>query len=75
MFSLRSQASYYWPSRPANRGEGTTPGSSVAHIAHSEGVTVVESYAMRDVETADAVDPLEGGIRLHKTLRQEESYA
>ena len=46
----------------------------MAHIAQPEGVTAVESYAMRDVEGSDAMRPQKGEIRLHKTLQQEETY-
>ena len=74
MFSLHSHTSRSSNSRPTIRGDQASPGSSVAHIAQPEGVTTVESYAMRDVEGSETMRPQKGEIRLHKTLQQEESY-
>lgn len=74
MFSLQSHNSRSSHSRSNIRGDQASWGSSVARIARPEGVTTVESYAMRDVEGSDAMRPQKGEIRLHKTLHQEESY-
>lgn len=74
MFSLHSHTSRSSNLRPTIRGDQASPGSSVANIAQPEGVTTVESYAIRDVEGSDAMIPQKGEIRLHKTLQQEESY-
>lgn len=74
LLSLHSHNSRFWPSRSTNRGDQTSPGSSVTHIARVEGVAIVESHAMKDVEASEAMRPQNGGIGLHKTLHQEESY-
>ncbi len=73
-FSLHSQASRSWPSRPTKFENRISQGSSVEHIAGIETVSSVESYAMRDLGCSEVMRPPNGAINIQHNFRQQESY-
>lgn len=75
IFSLQSQSSHTRSSRTSDIRRQTSKGSSVDHIINMDGISSVESNAMKDIDRSKANVPQEKTIKVQNTLHQQESFA
>ena len=72
--SLQSRSSNPWFSWTRNSKSRNSEDSSVEHINNLEGLSSVESYAMKVKDGYDPTSPHGREIRVQNTVQQQENY-